>query len=397
MPAPLVVFDLTPLDTSSRLRGFGRYVRTLALGLAALPRSAFDGMRLVGLTHLGWDGSYRVTEDLASFAGEADVRTNPSRQHLLWAYRERVALARAMHGLGASLLHIGAPDATPLGLALTGCKRLVTCHDLIEHHYPKQYLRAARLGPFLGRKIVKRKYVSADHVLAISDATARDLRSFIGLPASKITRVYNSIDTDAFRPEPQADDAERVARHGLGDRPFLIYVGDLDWRKNVEGMMGGLARARALGADVTLALAGKLSEARLAQVDAAARAAGVEASVKLLGYVDDRDLAALYRRCLAHLFVSRIEGFGLTVGEAMACGAPVITTHGGSLGEVAGDAGMVVDPEDHSAIGRAIAELARDERLRDELRAAGPPRARSFSVERQARETLAVYRRMLSI
>lgn len=395
---PIVVLDMTPLDTDSRLRGFGRYVLTLARGLAALPASERAGMRLLGLTHLGWDGSFKVTDRLDSWAGEADVKSDPVRQHFAWAYRRRVALSMALRRMGADLVHLATPDATPLAMWATRCKKLVTCHDLIDLRWPDHYLSPAKGGKLFGPMILRRRYQSADHILAISDESAKDLGRFFGIPASKVTRVYNAIDHGKWSAEPRDGDAAIVARHGLVDRRYLVYVGDLDWRKNLEGMLHGLAHARRSGAsDVVLALCGQLSPDKRERVARIAAEAGVTDAIKLLGYVSDDDLAALYRRSLAHLFVSRDEGFGLTVVEAMACGAPVITTRGGSLGEVAGDDALLCDPEDRPAIGRAIVSLANDPALQERLRAAGVARAARFSVERNARETLALYRRLVGL
>ena len=183
-----------------------------------------------------------------------------------------------------------------------------------------------------------------------------------------------------------------LLRHGLSKRRFLLYVGGCDWRKNVEGMTQGLAHARAQGEDLVLAFAGSLGPSHAAAVDAATASAGVGGSVSKLGYVSDDDLAVLYRHAVAHVMVSRLEGFGLTVVEAMASGCPVVTTTAGSLPEVAGDAALTVDPEDPRAIGDAFVRLARDASLRGELAAKGRARAPLFSREVQARAMAKVYR-----
>lgn len=392
---PIVVFDLTPLDTDSRLRGFGRYVRTLARGLMALPAAEKAGLRILGLTGLTWGGKASYTEDLASFEGT--VQKLDKAQHLRWAYRHRVALTPAMVKLGARVLHQGTPEATPLGLHLTRCKHLVTCHDLIDLRFPKQYLGAAMGWEIGGNLILRRRFRRPDHLLAISDCTAGDLTHFIGVAPSKITRVYNSIEASIFHADRPASDDAVLSKRGLSRDGYLLYVGDLDWRKNVEGMLFGLQQAKHLGAHVPLAFAGALGPEKVERLEGLARAAGVSNEVLRLGYVADDELAALYRNALAHVFVSRAEGFGLTVAEAMACACPVITTAGTSLAEVAGDAGVDVDPEDPAAIGRAIARVASDGALRDELRRRGVERARLFAPENQARGTLSIYRRMCGL
>lgn len=387
-----VLYDLTPLDTQSRVRGIGRYVRELAAGLSRLDIAA-SGLRIVGLTRLGWAGDYRITHDIASFEGSADVPRPTKADHYRWAYRRRVALFRAARSIGADVVHLGDPNATPLLMGFSGAKQIVTCHDLIPSRFPERYFSYKDGGPKLGAMIVRRRFRSADVVVAISDATADDLVRFAGIPRSRIERVYNGVDIERWSGKSSLDPARVAHEHGLGARPFLLYVGDGDWRKNIEGMLRGLARARALGADVDLAWAGKLDMSRVEEIERIAEAASVSASLKRLGFVKDEELAALYRAAKAHLFVSRAEGFGLTVVEAMASGCPVITTRAGSLSEIAGDAALTVDPEDHEAIGDAIARVCRDDALRDDLIERGRERAGLFSHERQASEMLSLYRR----
>jgi glycosyltransferase involved in cell wall biosynthesis len=130
-------------------------------------------------------------------------------------------------------------------------------------------------------------------------------------------------------------------------------------------------------------------------VEAAARDAGVFGSLKRVGFVPDSDLALLYRSAVAHVLVSRLEGFGLTIVEAMASGCPVVTTVAGSLAEVAGDAALTVDPEDHAAIGAALARLVKEAGLRDDLIVRGRERAPRFSRRRFAQATAEIYRRFL--
>ena len=141
-----------------------------------------------------------------------------------------------------------------------------------------------------------------------------------------------------------------------------------------------------------LVWAGKLSEERRRQVDAVAAAVGVRDAVVLLGYVSDADLAALYRHAVCQLFVSRAEGFGYPVVEAMACGCPVIASGQSSVGEIAGDAAVIVDPERHDQIADRLHELLTgDAGHRDRLADAGQRRAQTFTFEKMAAGTLDVY------
>jgi glycosyltransferase involved in cell wall biosynthesis len=183
----------------------------------------------------------------------------------------------------------------------------------------------------------------------------------------------------------------------LAGRPFALYVGASDWHKNIEGMLHGLAAARAAGTDALIAWAGRLREDRARAVDEMARRIGVRESLDMLGFVSDEELAVLYRAARAHVLVSRYEGFGLPVVEAMASGCPVLTTRGGSLDEVAGDAAVTVDPDDHHAMGAALSRLFFDDALRADLAARGRKRAPHFSRAVQASAMVQAYRRLLEV
>jgi glycosyltransferase involved in cell wall biosynthesis len=391
-----LLFDLTSLDAPSRLRGTGRYVRDLAVGLSRLPRDVLGDLRLIGLTGLGADGTFQTTEDLASFDGSPSIPRPTARDHYRWAYARRLALFRAVGKLRSDAVHLGDPHATPLLMGLTQCRRIVTCHDAIPMHFPRRYMGWRDGGPLIGGAIERRRYRSADLVVAISEATLRDVLEIHRVPRERVVRVYNGVDVERWARQPTLDSETTLAQLGLSGRPFVLFVGGYHWHKNVEGMVGGLARARAAGADVSLVWAGQLSEVHRAHIQDVAQKAGVDESLVLIGYVSDEQVAVLYRRALAHLLLSRFEGFGLTVIEAMASGCPVITTHAGSLAEIAGDVAITVDPEDHDAIGAALVRIATDASCRAALASRGQQRAPLFSLDVQANAMAAVYRGFLN-
>jgi glycosyltransferase involved in cell wall biosynthesis len=247
-------------------------------------------------------------------------------------------------------------------------------------------------GPTIGKMIEARRYRSADLVIAISDATRNDVRTLLGVPDDRVVRVYAGVDIARWTAPPVLERELVLRQLALPDTPFALYVGGSDWRKNVEGMAGALVKARAAGTPLTLVWAGNLEPAHRERAEGVMRSAGVAELVRFIGFVTDDQLAVLYRAALAHLLVSRLEGFGLTVVEAMASGCPVVTTHGGSLAEVAGDAAIAVDPEDHDAIARALVSLVENPQARRDLADRGRARAPQFSRAAQARGTLAAYR-----
>ncbi|HMJ56474.1 MAG TPA: glycosyltransferase family 1 protein [Polyangiaceae bacterium] len=397
MPRPLrILFDLTPLDTPSGPRGIGRYIRELALGLSELPPEELKGVEIIGLTSLAWTGACETTRNIASYRGGARSVAPTETDFYHWAYRQRLALWRAAKQLGADAVHICDPHATPLFFGLSGCRKIVTCHDLVPTKFPEHYFGVRDGGALVGKRIERRRYRSADLVVAISDATREDVISLLGVPKALVVRVYNGVDVAWWAAPPTVDVEATLDRFRLRGRDYVLYVGGSDWRKNTPGMMSALARARAAGLDLRLAWAGHLQAGHIEGVEGEARRFGVLEAVDRLGYVSDDELRVLYRASRAHLLVSRCEGFGLTVVEAMAAGCPVVTTNGGALAEVAGDAALQVDPEDPAAIGDALLRLCREPELAADLVRRGRERAPMFSRGAQARAMARVYRGLLS-
>jgi glycosyltransferase involved in cell wall biosynthesis len=391
-----LLLDLTPLGTPGGARGIGRYTRELARGLAELPPSELEGIELLALTSLGWAGEYSVVSDIAAFLEQSGTSLLETRDYYSWAYRQRVAMWRAAQRLRADAVHLCDPHATPLLLGLTGTKKIVTCHDIVPTRYPDHYFGWRDGGAAVGRYIEGRRYRSADLVIAVSDATKNDICSLLGVSEARVVRVYNGVNVERWSGAPKLAATPVLQNHGLFGRAFALYVGGSDWRKNIEGMMAAIARARQSGFDLSLAWAGHLDGAHRARMEGKAAEAGIADVVHFLGHVTDDELAILYRAAVAHLFVSRLEGFGLTVVEAMASGCPVITTHGGSLAEVAGDAALTVDPEDPAAIASALGRLMREPECRAHLIDLGRARAPRFSRRAQASATAEVYRRFLA-
>ncbi|MCC6662483.1 MAG: glycosyltransferase family 4 protein [Polyangiaceae bacterium] len=385
--------DLTVLATDTRVRGIGRYLAELATGLERAARSgpelALGFLERVDFTgHATWSSDAR--------ASIARVTAAPAIPSLRWSWNERLGLGRALDRLRPALLHQGVPYPTPLGRPR--CPRLVTCHDLVPLAFPAEYWRWQSGGAAGRRWLDTRRYRSADHLIAISRATADDLMTLLGIEARRISVVHNGIDLQQWNADPGQNDAAVLARHGLERGSYLAYAGDADWRKNRDGMLAALALARATGPGKALGLvwAGSLSADKRTRLLEQARVEGVGRAVVLTGFVPDDDLRALYRNALGLLFVSRAEGFGFPVVEGMACGCPVITSNRSSMAELAEGAALLVDPERPAEIARAIVRLCESKALRHELSQAGRARAATFGLERQAAGTLAVYQALIA-
>jgi glycosyltransferase involved in cell wall biosynthesis len=233
--------------------------------------------------------------------------------------------------------------------------------------------RAARIERATIRPTLRR----AASLLCISEATRADLVARFPATVPRACVVPLAADADFFAAQP---DPATNERHGL-DRPYVLAVGTLEPRKNLERLV---AAWEGLADTHTLALVGPRGWDDETIV-AAARRAG---DVRLLGHVSDADLAALYAGADCFAYPSLYEGFGLPVLEAMAAGAPVLTSNVSSLPEVAGDAALLVDPRDSDAIRAGLARLLGDGALRAGLRARGRARAAQYSWDRTAAEML---------
>ena len=303
---------------------------------------------------------------------------------LLQKVQAATGLPRLEHLIGRfDVFHATAHDELPL----TRAPLIMTIHDLSYLHpgyhtpeftsYLDHYFRDAA--------------TRADHIVADSHATRRDVIERLGVPENKVTTVH--IAGHGRARVITGPDALRgvCARHGL-DCAFLLYVGTLEPRKNVANLIRAYDAFRAGRANAPLlALAGGKGW-MYEQIFAAAEASPFRDDIRFLGYVDDADLAPLMNAALGFVYPSLFEGFGLPVLEAMQCGAPVITSNVSSLPEVAGDAALLVDPHSVDALAHAMGRLADDETLRRDLSRKGLEQAATFSWERCANETLAVYR-----
>lgn len=275
----------------------------------------------------------------------------------------------------------------------TRTRRLVlTVHDLAFKRFPESTPLATRR--WLTR--LDRALVQAAQVIAVSEATKRDLVELYPVDPGRVTVVPHGVDRDLFRPAP-SDEIEGVRRRFGINGPYLFFVGGIEPRKNLPRLVRGFARI-AGEADAVLVVAGASvpwnpeGRAELAQV-----LAGIPEDLRrrivFAGYLADRDKVALLSGAEALVFPSLYEGFGLPVLEAMACGTPVLTSNVSALPEVAGDAAILVDPLDEESIADGMKRLLDDRGLRGRLRAAGLARAGGFSWRETARKTAAVLRR----
>ncbi|GMV02716.1 MAG: glycosyltransferase family 4 protein [Burkholderiaceae bacterium] len=273
---------------------------------------------------------------------------------------------------------------------LSPCPTIVTVHDISYELFPEYFNPLARKRM---QWLIPRSARRAAHVLTVSEFSRRSIIERYGIPEDRITATPLGTSPAFRRLDP--DEAQRVtARFGL-TRPFILAVGNLQPRKNLERLLQAFARLREeCGPGLELVLAGQVSW-RGHRVEQEAQRLGLLGNVRLTGYVSQDELVALYNRALVFAYPSTFEGFGLPVLEAMACETPVLTSNVSSLPEVAGEAALQVDPFDVAAIADGLKRLVEDTSLRVRLIALGQQQVRRFDWRRTAEATADVYERAL--
>ncbi len=338
---------------------------------------------------LALDGDYTF----ALFAGEPghsfyrSLRATPRfciravAQHgglgrILWA------LARAAARERVDALHV--QYFAPLGYA---GPIALTVHDLGFVDVPASFPSSHRL---LMRALVPWSVRRAARVITPSEFTRRALQARYGVASHRINVIWPGV-SENFHPLTETEIRAVLARYGL-EPGFLFSLGRLNRRKNLGTLLRAYAALRAPGrADLSLVIGGKADHG-VEELVRGFRESRQSSSVRWVGLIPDADLPAFYAGATCFVYPSLFEGFGLPLLEAMACGCPVVSSDRTACPEVVGAAGLLVDPEDVTAIAAAIARVLDDEALRADLRDRGLARSRLFTWGESARRTLAVLR-----
>ncbi len=270
---------------------------------------------------------------------------------------------------------------------LPAVRRLAaTVHDLAFARLPETVQRETLDNL---RRNLPGALFGADALIAVSQATSDDLSSLCTVAARRIHVIHEGVDATFLDGTPSKPPA------GLPQR-YLLFVSTLEPRKNIIGVLRGFAAAAAAGYPGGLVLVGRWGW-RTEEARAELATSPVRERIVHMDYVARAELRGVLGGAEALIFPSFLEGFGLPVVEAMACGVPVIVSNVSSLPEVAGEAGVYVNPRDHEEIGRAILRVAGDAAERRRLAELGKIRAAHFTWRQAAEATTAVFRRVAGV
>lgn len=356
--------------------GIGTYIRALSQALGRIDR----------------------TNQYTLIVGPGDVRALPELpenfRQITYARPDdsaldHIAFPMFLRGLSPDLVHIPL-NRVPLFMIRP---YVVTVHDMSSLLFEEE---TSKVRMQFRRYRFRRGLMRASQVIAVSEATKRDVQEQLAIPPDQIRRVYNAPDPLFTCATDGGEERQRIMERYQIQYPFLLYAGNIRRHKNVPRLVEAFAVAREQLAshpvyrDLRLVIIGD-NISRHPGVRQAVMKSRIESLVRFLGFVPFETLRCFYQMAAAFVFPSRYEGFGLPPLEAMACGTPVVTSNVSSLPEVVGDAALQVNPENVFDIARGIRDVLLDEPLRQRLIQMGPEHARLFNWERTALEVLNIY------
>jgi glycosyltransferase involved in cell wall biosynthesis len=367
--SPVRVSLLADAMCDPRPRGLARYTRGLCLAL--LESGAID-------------------LELVTHAEPAEGGLPPARRSRLTArreiVREQLELPRLLARSRAAVLHAPANRGLPVWAP---CPAVVTRHDVIERTFAPDHpgSRRGRIRLRYADAIAMRR---ATVVVTVSETSRQDVvRQWPGCRRRTLV-AGEGVESRFFEPVPTMVTKRLRQRYRL-PRSFVLYVGGFEPRKDVATLIGAMTVSGVK--DAGLVLAGSLGRWRGA-VETALASAGLADRTRVLDFVEDGDLPALYAAADCFVCPSRYEGFGLPVVEAMAAGTPAVVSDGGALPEIAGDAAPVFPAGDAGALAAAIEQVLTDARFAARLIERGRHRAEACRWERVVSRYVSLYRRV---
>lgn len=402
-----IVIDMQGAQTESRFRGIGRY--TMAFSRAVVRHRgehevilALSGLfpETIEPIRAAFDGLL-PQDNIRVWYVPAPVRAREPGNE--WRRTAAELIREAfLAGLEPDVVHIPGLFEGFIDDAVTSIGRLdsrvpvsVTVHDLIPLLNPAHYLEPNPLyEAFYRRKLDELKRASL--LLAISESSRNEALACLDIAEDRIISTAMAAD-GKFRPLRLTEEEVLALSRKLGvERPFVLYTGGTDERKNLPRLIRAYARlSPALRASHQLVLAGKMPDGDVEHLQAVAGSAGLAAEeLRFTGYVTDDELVRLYNLCRVFVFPSWHEGFGLPALEAMCCGAPVIGANTSSLPEVIGLEAALFDPRSEGAIAGKLSQALSDEAFRASLIEHGRVRAERFSWDDSGKRAVSAFETM---
>ena len=312
-----------------------------------------------------------------------------NRDQIKWIRTSKVLVRK--HG---RLDHLDIYHGTNFKLQTCGrYGSVLTIHDLWldrnPHYSPKLF------GQHLSFYRTRRRASHASKIIAVSHFAAKEIQELYGIPAGKIRIIHHGVSAEFF---PEKDEEKLLTlrrRYHLPLAPYILFVGGAEPRKNHSAVFQSFAHCPHLSNTHKVIAVGS-EHSRWGHLQETSRSLGISDSIFCIGRIPQEDLRLLYSHADVFVFPSLYEGFGFPSLEAMACGAPVVTSNTTALPEVAGDAAILIDPANDEELGQAIVHVLEDSAIAESLQAKGLQRVKQFTWEQTACQTLHVYRELWS-
>ncbi|HLC99714.1 MAG TPA: glycosyltransferase family 1 protein [Patescibacteria group bacterium] len=285
----------------------------------------------------------------------------------------------AKHGL--DVFHAPA-NTLPIGF---GGKTVLTIHDLAIYRNPEWFPRQS----FATRVLVPRSLAKATHIIAVSESTKNDLQQIFRVPQERVSVIYEGV-----REEPVNDAAKQSIFQKFridSERGFFLFLGTIEPRKNLVTLLSAYRALVKKFPDAPRMIFAGGRGWNNEDVFSAIQKWGLNDAVRYVGYVSHEEKLVLMKNAQCLVYPSLYEGFGLPILESMSLGVPVLTSRTSSIPEVAGDAALLVDPNDDEEIAKGLEKFWKDESLRADIISKGKSRVKLFDWKKTAEQTLAVY------
>ncbi len=264
---------------------------------------------------------------------------------------------------------------------------IITIYDLTTILYPELF---PKVDVWYWKTILRRAFQTTDHIIAISNTTARDIESWCKIPSERIHVIYPGI-SPLYKPSSDQEIMNMRNRYNLPDK-YLLHVGRIDKKKNLTILIKAFSHLRKMGFHGKLVFVGRVCQKNPDNTLLPTIVGlGLEQDVIFLGQLPEEDLPAIYSGALIEILPSLHEGFGLVAVEAMACGTPLVTHSAGAVIEVVSDAALVLNDNNADTLSDAIKMLLDDPERLSTMREKGIKRADLFQRDRTARQTLSLY------
>lgn len=268
---------------------------------------------------------------------------------------------------------------------------VITIHDLALEKFPS--FGRKTFGSGFSSWKTRRRAISADHIIAVSQSAMEDIVNIFQVPRDKVSAIYNGVDNFFFADRNHELFFKIKEKIGIKKDRFILFTGTVEPRKNVATLLKAYSKNRDLRNGYSLVLTGGRGW-KNENIKRLMRDQGIDNEVTIAGYVSKEELRVLYSFASCFVFPSIYEGFGIPLLEAMACGAPVVCSNSSSIPEVVGNAAILVDPYDVKGFSVSIKDVVENNDLRKMMIQKGLERVKHFSWERASKETLQIYEKI---